>query len=270
MKPEVIPQAEMDARAKAAKDAARRARLRDRAVALSRVDRLPVLAGEEARAEVRSAQGREVLRRPARSSRCSRTSGCAAARCGRWVPKAFADKPVYVFETGGTTGIPKSRIVIDDFRIDYETVQRHAARQVLPQGRQLADARALRPAAAAAGGRAPGPVSRRHLLLRRPRSALGRQAHQEGLDGAPRSVQGALHRPGDDDPRRPGTTSSACSPRRSCSKRCAMALEKRGHEHCKDTGITGIFSGGTEFTPQWTRFASRSTSAARRKRAAST
>src|SRR5881409_4010276 len=38
----------------------------------------------------------------------------------RWVPKAFADKPVYVFETGGTTGLPKSRIVIDDFRIDYE------------------------------------------------------------------------------------------------------------------------------------------------------
>src|SRR6478609_7706476 len=23
----------------------------------------------------------------------------------RWVPKAFADKPIYVFETGGTTGI---------------------------------------------------------------------------------------------------------------------------------------------------------------------
>ena len=27
----------------------------------------------------------------------------------RWVPKAYADKPIYVFETGGTTGIPKSR-----------------------------------------------------------------------------------------------------------------------------------------------------------------
>ena len=29
------------------------------------------------------------------------------------------------------------------------------------------------------------PVPRRHLLLHRPRPALGRQAHQEGLDGAP-------------------------------------------------------------------------------------
>ncbi len=37
----------------------------------------------------------------------------------RWVPKAYEKSPVYVFETGGTTGIPKSRIVIDDFRIDW-------------------------------------------------------------------------------------------------------------------------------------------------------
>jgi phenylacetate-coenzyme A ligase PaaK-like adenylate-forming protein len=38
----------------------------------------------------------------------------------RWVPKAYADKPIYVFETGGTTGVPKTRINIEDFRIDYE------------------------------------------------------------------------------------------------------------------------------------------------------
>src|SRR4029453_6183385 len=31
-----------------------------------------------------------------------------------------ADKPIYVFETGGTTGVPKSRINADAFRIDYE------------------------------------------------------------------------------------------------------------------------------------------------------
>ncbi len=32
-----------------------------------------------------------------------------------------------------------------------------------------------------------------------------------------------------------------------------QALEKQGKTF-PDTGITGIFSGGTEFTPQWTRF----------------
>jgi hypothetical protein len=33
----------------------------------------------------------------------------------------------------------------------------------------------------------------------------------------------------------------------------ALALEDRGSS-IPDAGITGIFSGGTEFTPQWTRF----------------
>lgn len=40
----------------------------------------------------------------------------------RWVPKAFDDRPVYVFETGGNIGVPKSRINIADFRMDYEAL----------------------------------------------------------------------------------------------------------------------------------------------------
>src|SRR6476661_8978493 len=38
----------------------------------------------------------------------------------KWIPKAYAGRPVYVFETGGSTGVPKSRISIEDFRLDYE------------------------------------------------------------------------------------------------------------------------------------------------------
>ncbi len=38
----------------------------------------------------------------------------------RWVPKALADEPLYVFETGGSTGLPKSRVNIRDFQTDYE------------------------------------------------------------------------------------------------------------------------------------------------------
>lgn len=38
----------------------------------------------------------------------------------RWLPKGLAGQPVYVFETGGTTGIPKSRINVQDFETDYE------------------------------------------------------------------------------------------------------------------------------------------------------
>lgn len=52
----------------------------------------------------------------------------------RWVPKAIADKPIFVFETGGSTGIPKSRINHEDFRIDYEQFSRTLSDQAFPKG----------------------------------------------------------------------------------------------------------------------------------------
>src|SRR5690606_22725404 len=52
----------------------------------------------------------------------------------RWVPKGLADKPVYVFETGGTTGVPKSRINIDDFRTDYSEFSKTLPDQHFPKG----------------------------------------------------------------------------------------------------------------------------------------
>ncbi|MEW6305679.1 MAG: hypothetical protein AB1705_19545 [Verrucomicrobiota bacterium] len=36
-----------------------------------------------------------------------------------WVPAAFKGKPFNIFETGGTTGMPKQRIGWNDFRVDY-------------------------------------------------------------------------------------------------------------------------------------------------------
>src|SRR5439155_1147992 len=52
----------------------------------------------------------------------------------RWVPKAYHKKPTYVFETGGTTGIPKSRVVVDDFRIDYEMFSETLPDKYFPRG----------------------------------------------------------------------------------------------------------------------------------------
>ena len=52
----------------------------------------------------------------------------------RWVPKGLADRAVYVFETGGTTGLPKSRIVIDDFKIDYEMMSDTLPDKYFPKG----------------------------------------------------------------------------------------------------------------------------------------
>jgi phenylacetate-coenzyme A ligase PaaK-like adenylate-forming protein len=36
-----------------------------------------------------------------------------------WVPKAFQGQPFNVFETGGTTGMPKQRIGWNDYKVDY-------------------------------------------------------------------------------------------------------------------------------------------------------
>ena len=52
----------------------------------------------------------------------------------RWVPRAYADKPVFIFETGGSTGVPKSRISIDDFRTDYEAFSATLPDQFFPPG----------------------------------------------------------------------------------------------------------------------------------------
>jgi len=37
-----------------------------------------------------------------------------------WIPNAFAGRPFTIFETGGTTGMPKQRIGWDDYKYDYE------------------------------------------------------------------------------------------------------------------------------------------------------
>ena len=52
----------------------------------------------------------------------------------RWVPKAYADEPVHVFETGGSTGVPKCRISIRDFRIDYEMFSQTLSDEGFPFG----------------------------------------------------------------------------------------------------------------------------------------
>lgn len=38
----------------------------------------------------------------------------------RWVPAAYKGRPFTIFETGGTTGMPKQRIGWEDYKTDYE------------------------------------------------------------------------------------------------------------------------------------------------------
>src|SRR5262245_53502904 len=52
----------------------------------------------------------------------------------RWVPKGLADQPVFVFETCGSTCVPKSRINIRDFQTDYEMFSSTLSDESFPHG----------------------------------------------------------------------------------------------------------------------------------------
>lgn len=52
----------------------------------------------------------------------------------RWVPRGLAERPLYVFETGGTTGVPKCRVNVEDFQIDYEEFSATLPEETFPPG----------------------------------------------------------------------------------------------------------------------------------------
>jgi hypothetical protein len=171
----------------------------------------------------------------------------------RWLPRGFEGRPVYVFETGGTTGVPKSRVAVEDFRLDYELFSETLPDRHFPRG---ANWLMLGPS---------GPRRLRlaveHLAQHRggicfcvdldPRWVIklirmGRmqelEAYKDHVIGQAITILGAGH-----DIRCMFTTPKLL-------EALATGLEKRGSS-IRRSGITGIFSGGTEFTPQWTRYA---------------
>lgn len=186
----------------------------------------------------------------------------------RWVPNAYKDRGVYVFETGGTTGLPKSRIVIDDFKIDYEMMSDTLPDASFPRGSNWLML---------------GPSGPRRLRL-----AIEHLAQYRGgicfcVDLDPRWVVRCL---------KDRKITEANAYKEHCIDQ-AITILAGGHEiQCmfttpkllaaldealragkledkyrafgkaipsgglrsiKSTGIKGIFSGGTEFTPQFTR-----------------
>src|SRR5258708_976623 len=51
-----------------------------------------------------------------------------------WVPGAFKGKPFNIFETGGTTGMPKQRIGWTDYKVDYEEFSGKVSDEHFPRG----------------------------------------------------------------------------------------------------------------------------------------
>ena len=171
----------------------------------------------------------------------------------RWVPRGLAGKPVYVFETGGTTGTPKTRIACDDFRTDYELFSATLPDEHFPKGSNWlmlgpSGPRRLR-------------LSVEHLAQYRggiafcvdldPRWVIKLirkgwtehlQAYKDHVIDQAVTILEAGH-----DIRCMFTTPKLL-------ESLALRLESMGSS-IRKAGITGIFSGGTEFTPQWNRFA---------------
>ena len=171
----------------------------------------------------------------------------------RWIPQGLAGQPAYVFETGGTTGTPKSRVNIRDFRTDYEEFSATLPEEHFPKG---------------ANWLMLGPSGPRRLRLSIEHLAQYRGGISFCIDLDPRWVIKLIQK---------GWMEHLEAYKEHCIDqaitilesghdiRCmfttpkllealALALEKRGST-IRQAGITGIFSGGTEFTPQWTRFA---------------
>ena len=52
----------------------------------------------------------------------------------RFVPRGFGNRPFNIFETGGTTGLPKQRVGWDDYKTDYEEFGDNLDDQYFPRG----------------------------------------------------------------------------------------------------------------------------------------
>ena len=171
----------------------------------------------------------------------------------RWLPKGLEGKPLFTFETGGTTGVPKSRLQIEDFRTDYEIFSETLPDEYFPRG---------------ANWLMLGPSGPRRLRLAVEHLCQFRGGICFCVDLDPRWVIklikwgefAALEKYKAHVIDQAVTLLNAGHEIRcmfttpKLLESLAEALEKLGSS-VKEMGITGIFAGGTEFTPQYTRFA---------------
>jgi hypothetical protein len=166
----------------------------------------------------------------------------------RWVPKAYEDRPIFVFETGGSTGVPKARMNIEDFRLDYEAFSRTLPDEFFPPG---ADWLML------------GPSGPRRLRLAVEHLAQYRGGICFSVDLDPRWVIKLTKRNELEEVelyKQHVIEQALIILRSHPNVRCLFATPRLLEALCekislKKVGITGVFCGGTEMTPQFHRFA---------------
>ncbi|MBX3441256.1 MAG: hypothetical protein KF774_02530 [Planctomyces sp.] len=171
----------------------------------------------------------------------------------RFLPKKYHNEPKYVFETGGTTGIPKSRCVVRDHWIDYELFSETLPDEYFPKNSNWLML---------------GPSGPRRLRLAVEHLCQFRGGICFCVDLDPRWVVKLIKK---------GDVAGAKAYADHCIDqaatilsagheiRCAFATPKLLEALClrlidngsslEEAGIKGVFCGGTEMTSQWMRFA---------------
>ena len=166
----------------------------------------------------------------------------------RWLPAGLKGRPAFIFETGGSTGVPKSRLNLEDFQRDYEIFGDNLPDAGFPRG---ADWLML------------GPTGPRRLRL-----AIEHLAQYRGgicffVDLDPRWVNKLVkaQRFQELEAYKTHVTDQALTILRAHDGiRCLFTTPKLLEALCEKislvkAGIQGIFCGGTEMNAQFNRFA---------------
>lgn len=166
----------------------------------------------------------------------------------RWLPRGYKDEPFYVFETGGSTGVPKTRVNVKDFEIDYEMFSDTLSDETFPRG---SDWLML------------GPTGPRRLRLAIEHLAQYRGGIAFHVDLDPRWVSRLVRyqQMRELDEYKTHVIDQALNILRSHENiHCLFTTPKLLEALCEkislnQAGITGIFCGGTEMNAQFHRFA---------------
>lgn len=164
----------------------------------------------------------------------------------RWIPKAFEGRPFSIFETGGTTGMPKQRINWEDYKRDYEAFSQTLNDEAFPLGGYWLMI---------------GPTGPRRLRLAIEHLAMHRGSSCYFVDLDPRWVKKMI---------RAKDFDHAKAYMAHVIEQAVVILEHRRVDvlfttprlleelseriSIPDAGIKGVFCGGTTMTPQTTRF----------------
>ena len=166
----------------------------------------------------------------------------------KWVPKGYADKPISIFETGGSTGVPKARINYQDFRIDYSQFSETLPEAFFPKGADWLQV---------------GPSGPRRLRLAIEHLCQVRGGICFMVDLDPRWVIKLIKRGemAEMDLYKRHVVDQALTLLKAHENiQCLFTTPKLLEALCERTslkklGIKGVFCGGTEMTPQFHRFA---------------